>query len=63
MASNIEFNYYHNKIDMHRIIKPSVEIAKFDKRFYDTKATEYTGAKFASDAPFVRGCISIQTKT
>lgn len=62
IAKNIQFNYFHNKIDRHRVVKPSTDIAKADKRF-NCINPEYkvSGAKFASDAPFVRGCISIKT--
>jgi hypothetical protein len=60
IAKHIRFNYFHNKVDFHRIIQPSTEIVRFDKRFtlMDPKYKIST-AKFASDAPFVRGCISI----
>lgn len=49
----ITFNYYHNKMDSHRIIQASKNITELDSRFGNS-------ATFASDAPFVRGCISIQ---
>lgn len=47
----IHFNYYHSKTDSHRVIQHSKMIAEADKRFTPS---------FACDAPFVRGCISIQ---
>lgn len=62
VAKNVEFNYYHSKLDLHRIIKPSAEIANFDRRFHASNKIKNIGAKFACDAPFVRGCISIKTK-
>lgn len=54
IAKKIKFNYFHNKVDRHRIVKPSAEMIHFDSRFR---------ANFASDAPFVRGCISIRRDT
>lgn len=50
IAKKIQFHYFHNKIDRHKIVKPSAEMIQFDSRFQ---------APFAPDAPFVRGCISI----
>lgn len=62
VAQNVSFNYFHNKIDRHRVVRPSTEIVVFDKRF-DMINSKYkkAGATFASDAPFIRGCISIST--
>jgi hypothetical protein len=63
IAANIEFKYFHNEADRHNIIKPSSEIADFDKRFVTSKKdTRSQGAKFASDAKFIRGCVSIKAK-
>lgn len=60
IAKNINFNYFHNKHDCHRIIKPSSEIATKDKRFSSSNDRPYhTQAVYAADSPFVRGCISI----
>lgn len=53
IAKNTEFNYFHNKSDRQGIIRQSSDIPQSDMRFID---------KFASDAPFVRGCVSIQNK-
>lgn len=50
VATHMKFNYFHNKPDPHRVIQPSTEIQVLDKRFKD---------KFAEDATFVRGCVSI----
>ncbi len=62
IAKDIKFTYYHNKIDRHRIVRPSTEIIKSDKRFnLINPSYKVAGAVFASDAPFVRGCISIKT--
>jgi hypothetical protein len=64
IAKNIEFNYFHNKVDRHRITQPSSEIAKLDERFnFIDPKYKVPGATFASDAPFVRGCISIKAKS
>ncbi len=62
IAKRIELNYYHNKVDQHRIIKSSAEIYQNDDRFHHSHLSVSTGAVFASDAPFVRGCISINPK-
>lgn len=62
VAKNIRFQYYHNKTDRHRTIKSTLDIAKTDKRFSQiNKLYKKQDAVFASDAPFVRGCISIST--
>lgn len=64
LSKNVEFNYYHNKVDPHRAIKSSMEIFKNDYRFHHLDCSYVaSGAKFASDAPFVRGCISIKVKS
>lgn len=63
ISKNIEFNYYHNKIDPHRIIKSSMEIFNNDDRFHHLNDPYIASrAKFSCDAPFVRGCISIKSK-
>ena len=64
IAKNIEFNYFHNKADRHRIVQTSSEIANMDERF-NLVNPKYRvhGATFAGDAPFVRGCISIRAKS
>lgn len=63
IAKGTEFNYFHNEEDQHRIIKSSTEITEHDERFnYVDKQYKVEGAKFASDAKFVRGCVSIQIK-
>lgn len=60
ISKHVEFKYYHNKIDPHRIVKPSLEIFKNDERFHEEHLS--SKSSFASDAPFLRGCISIQSK-
>lgn len=61
-AKDIKFNYYHNKIDRHRIIQSTDMIPSIDKRFEAINQNlRVTGSSFASDSPFVRGCISIST--
>lgn len=64
IAKNIQFNYFHNKTDRHHVIRPSNEIETLDERFnFVNPKYKVKDAKFASDAPFVRGCISIKTKS
>lgn len=54
VARHVEFKYFHNKTDRHRIITPSSTLPAHDPRLQsDDERT------FAADAPFVRGCISI----
>ena len=60
IINDITFHYFHNKSDRHHIVKPSHEIVEADNRFdYDSLKYKANGAKFASDARFVRGCIMI----
>lgn len=54
IAKTIKFNYFHNKVDRHRVVNLSSKIPNQDNRFRSGNAN------FAADAPFVRGCISIQ---
>jgi hypothetical protein len=61
VANNIKFNYFHNKLDGHRIIKPSEKMYLLDTRFAEG-ADAFSGT-FASDGPFARGCISIQMES
>lgn len=64
VAKNVKFQFFHNKIDRHRIIQSSTHLEKHDKRFTDIHASlRENSATFASDAPFLRGCISISTMT
>lgn len=63
MAKNVEFKYFHNESDRHKIVKPSSEVALLDERFnFINPKYRIAGAKFASDAPFLRGCIGIYRK-
>jgi hypothetical protein len=61
-AREVKFDYYHNKSDRHGIISLSDEIIKLDDRF-SFSSTHNSQAVFASDSPFLRGCISIKTRT
>jgi len=64
IARNIEFKYFHNKTDRHHVVLPSSEIANLDNRFIDINSKyKIPGTNFASDGPFVRGCISISAKS
>lgn len=54
IASVIKYNYFHSKPDRHKVIQSTTEIMSSDARF----CTNYS-----SDAPFLRGCISIIAKS
>jgi hypothetical protein len=61
ITKKIEFNYYHNESDRHRIIRSSSEIALEDKRYhFVSRKYKVKEATFATDAKFLRGCISIK---
>ncbi|RDI48069.1 hypothetical protein [Aquicella lusitana] len=63
IAKNVNFNYFHNKADRQAVIRPSSDIPFADKRFEAGSLNgEGSIGKFAADAPFVRGCISIDSK-
>lgn len=57
MAKSIQFQYFHNKSDRHQVVRPTQDILQFDDRF---KKDINGDNEFAADAPFVRGCVSIQ---
>lgn len=60
ISTGVKFGYFHNKVDRHRVIRSSSEIVSSDKRFvYTSTKHKYSDAGFSSDAPFLRGCISI----
>lgn len=62
IASEIDFRYFHNELDRHKSMMPSTNILKYDNRFkVVSSANKRAGAKFASDAKFLRGCVSIST--
>jgi len=63
IGKNVEFNYFHNEYDRHHVIKPSTEILSADKRFDSINHKHSQNLKFASDAPFLRGCISMKVKS
>ncbi len=64
LAKHVEFNYFHNEPDLHRVIRPTTELLCVDPRFdfLAPAVPKEPGARFASDARFVRGCISIEAK-
>jgi len=63
VAKIMKVNYFHNELDSHKIILPSSEIVTLDPRFeYAQYQSIAEGSTFASNAPFVRGCISISNK-
>lgn len=61
VATDVEFSYFHNKVDRHNIISLSSAMQKSDDRFsYSASKVTHHGAGFASDSPFLRGCIRIK---
>lgn len=61
IAKNIAFDYFHSKEDNHGIIKMTGEIPKIDKSFNKiSNQLNYSNNTFSTDAPFLRGCISIR---
>lgn len=61
ISTKVDFTYYHNKQDRHKIISPSSEIVEFDPNFIQSKNV-LSQATFCSDAKFLRGCIGIKKK-
>jgi len=63
LASRVQFDYFHNEVDKHRIIRSSHDILDIDDRFNNLNLKEILSqAQFAGDARFLRGCISIRKK-
>ncbi len=62
IAKDVEFSCFHNEKDLHKVVKMSSEIPKLDDRFERPKY-KTNNAVFARDAPFVRGCVMIKSKT
>lgn len=62
VAREIEFKYFHNEHDQHKAMMPSNNVINYDKRFkVVAPGNKVPGAKFACDAKFLRGCISINS--
>lgn len=60
IGSKFAFHYFHNKPDSHHLIRASNELEQIDARFQNHSVKHKAEiAKFAADAPFLRGCISI----
>lgn len=59
ISKSLMLNYFHNRSDSGQFCKSSHELPLLDPRFLHTASANVNGAVFASDAPFVRGCISI----
>ena len=59
IAKYIDFQYFHNTNDRYNIVKNSLNILNIDNRFNNTLFQASADAAFASDASFLRGCISI----
>jgi hypothetical protein len=63
ISNSIQFNYFHNEEDRHRIVNSSSEIAKRDDRFnYVSSGHCAKDSVFSPDARFLRGCVSLQNK-
>lgn len=63
IAKHTEFKYYHCKPDRYGIVRMTDDIFKLDKRFAAIpKKFKKSGAEFSSDAPFLRGCVSIKRR-
>jgi hypothetical protein len=63
IAKGVNFKFFHNESDRHHVINDSKEVVTLDKNF-DMIQPDYRlkEAVFASDAPFLRGCIGIYKK-
>lgn len=60
ISKNVQFNYFHNKTDCHRIVTQSSDLLKLDSRFhFSQNRLASSSMDFASDSPFLRGCISM----
>lgn len=63
-AKEVEFKYFHNEPDRHNVVKSSAIIPDYDARFNVQRAKKKSSSlSFASDAKFLRGCISIAGKS
>lgn len=63
VARRVDFQFYHNNIDKHNIIRQTKYLNNHDQRFLNTSSlVSSKNAVFSADAPFVRGCISIGVK-
>lgn len=60
LMRTLEFSYYHNRPDQHRVMRLSKELETLDPRF-QRMPTKYKTqqAAFASDSKFFRGCVAI----
>ncbi|MFT4058516.1 MAG: hypothetical protein QM652_03105 [Legionella sp.] len=61
IAKFVKFNYFHNAIDTHNILRNSLELLNNDRRFNNTLFPHTSEAVFAADASFLRGCVSIDS--
>jgi len=63
IGKKIEFNYFHSERDQHNTVKHTSELPKFDPRVLEIDPVlKVEGSVFSVDSPFMRGCISINTK-
>lgn len=62
VARQVEFKYFHNEHDQHKVMMPAGEAVNYDRRFKAVASkNKISRAKFACDAKFLRGCISISS--
>lgn len=62
VAKGIKLNYFHNKLDRHRVVRSSADLMILDDRFSAAGSnSKFVSASFSADAPFVRGCVSISS--
>jgi hypothetical protein len=61
-AKNLVFKYFHNEKDKHNIVKSSKELPLYDERLTASNGVNKSNAAFCSDARFLRGCVSIESK-
>lgn len=59
IAKFVKFNYFHNTIDTHNVIRSSLDLLNNDRRFSTTLLPDTPEGLFAADASFLRGCVSI----
>jgi hypothetical protein len=62
LVENIEFSFYHNKIDQHKEIELAKEMPKKDESLL-TYPKGCENRKFADSGAFVRGCVQIRRKS
>lgn len=60
LSKQVKFDYFHNKLDSHQIVKHSSNLIQLDDRFNHTLHHSMTDKhQFACDGTFARGCVRI----